>query len=522
MKRSGLIVMVIFLLLAIASLVMYFNRKNATIHPDEVIEKVTSSFKKDLKVFLNTVNQTSTKIKQSRDAIDVDSVSKEDLNRYFSALIKSEKNLAGAILFGKNNNYVIIVDQNSFIVTYNSLGDSLINWERYDFNLKKTGGWIEAYNEFMDDKNFGSIKAHELVEHDFIWRSSQSAIPERRHMLFSVFRIHEKGGNIAALVYRTTDLGNRFTKVLQFSNPLVSVITTEGGIVTPMRTTDTTEIAFYEGLSTTVHQLVNTWDESGSGQQMSYTFDEKKQEYWCRIDTLTPVTGVDGFAVTISKKDLVELSKKVEQAYLYAVIMFLLIALFTYLTSSGKFSWAPKRANTDATLIPREQVKSLIEKGETEHVEFKSSLRWDFREEKPNKILEDVILKSIAAFSNAKGGILFIGVTDDLEIIGLEHDFKTLKKQDVDYFELHLRKLINNQYGIRYSNKHLVMQFHEFDGKTICVINITSSENPLYLKTKNKQGHEVEKFYVRSGNASQEITSLKEINEYISANFHKG
>ena len=71
MKRSGLIVMVIFLLLAIASLVMYFNRINATIHPNEVIEKVTTSFKKDLKVFLNTVNRTSTKIKQSRDAIHI-------------------------------------------------------------------------------------------------------------------------------------------------------------------------------------------------------------------------------------------------------------------------------------------------------------------------------------------------------------------------------------------------------------------------------------------------------------------
>ena len=137
-----------------------------------------------------------------------------------------------------------------------------------------------------------------------------------------------------------------------------------------------------------------------------------------------------------------------------------------------------------------------------------------------NKALEDVILKSIAAFSNAKGGKLFIGVSDDMQILGLQPDFDTLKKQNVDYFELHLRKLINNQFGVRFSNNYLHMQFPVIDNKTICVIQVLASEDPLYLKVKNNQGHMVEKFYVRSGNASQEITSLQEINEYVNDRFN--
>jgi hypothetical protein len=39
------------------------------------------------------------------------------------------------------------------------------------------------------------------------------------------------------------------------------------------------------------------------------------------------------------------------------------------------------------------------------------------------------------------------------------------------------------------------------------------------VKVKNNQGKMVEKFYVRSGNSSQEITSLQEINEYINDRF---
>ena len=102
-------------------------------------------------------------------------------------------------------------------------------------------------------------------------------------------------------------------------------------------------------------------------------------------------------------------------------------------------------AENNISSLTGDELLKLIKKGETEFVEFKSSLRWDYREEKVNKALEDVILKSISAFSNAKGGTLFIGVNDNMEVIGMEPDFKTLKKQDADYFELHIRKLIENQ-----------------------------------------------------------------------------
>jgi len=161
----------------------------------------------------------------------------------------------------------------------------------------------------------------------------------------------------------------------------------------------------------------------------------------------------------------------------------------------------------------------MIKGGETEYVEFKSSLRWDYRESKSNKILEEVIMKSICAFANAKGGNLFIGVNDELEIIGLDNDFNSLKKNDADYFELHLRKLIVNQYGIAFSNDNLKISFPKINDKIICIIQIKASKNPIFLKTRNKQGNEIEKFYVRSGNASQQLSSLTDINEYVKIRF---
>jgi hypothetical protein len=46
---------------------------------------------------------------------------------------------------------------------------------------------------------------------------------------------------------------------------------------------------------------------------------------------------------------------------------------------------------------------------ESSELEFKSSLRWDYKENKLNTGLEKVIMKTIAAFNNGDGGVLLIG-----------------------------------------------------------------------------------------------------------------
>ena len=55
-------------------------------------------------------------------------------------------------------------------------------------------------------------------------------------------------------------------------------------------------------------------------------------------------------------------------------------------------------------------------------------------------------MKSIAAFSNGEGGTLLIGVNDEGEILGLEHDYSSLNGTK-DEFGLHLRSLENKSFG---------------------------------------------------------------------------
>lgn len=162
-----------------------------------------------------------------------------------------------------------------------------------------------------------------------------------------------------------------------------------------------------------------------------------------------------------------------------------------------------------------------IAEGEHDALEFKSSLRWDIEKRIVNKNLEAVVLKSIAAFSNGSGdgGKLIIGVDDAQNVLGLEGDYSTLKDGGGrDTFELHMRNLVIKQWGVEFST-NIKISFEEVSGEDICVIDVKRGRVPLYLTTNDKNGTQVEKFYVRSGNSSQPITRLSEINEYIQYRF---
>jgi predicted HTH transcriptional regulator len=160
----------------------------------------------------------------------------------------------------------------------------------------------------------------------------------------------------------------------------------------------------------------------------------------------------------------------------------------------------------------------MIEEGESDELEFKSSLRWDFRQQAINKKLEEVILKSVSAFANSQGGTLLIGVDDSGKILGLEHDYSSLDGGDQDKFELHLRNLFKQAFGVSFMTNRLTVKFPSLDGHEICQIEIAAASQPLILKVADKSGQLVEHIYVRSGNSSQELP-LSEAHNYLKERF---
>ncbi len=156
----------------------------------------------------------------------------------------------------------------------------------------------------------------------------------------------------------------------------------------------------------------------------------------------------------------------------------------------------------------------IIKEGESNELEFKSSLRWSYKTGNVDKKLEGVISKTVAAFGNSEGGILVIGVNDDGEALGLDRDYGSLNGNK-DEFEIHLRNVLNEAFGKSFIASNVKMTFHEINEFEVCKIEIQKSKKPLYLSLTDDRGQKQEKFYVRSGNTSQELLT-SEINDYIS------
>lgn len=156
--------------------------------------------------------------------------------------------------------------------------------------------------------------------------------------------------------------------------------------------------------------------------------------------------------------------------------------------------------------------KSIIDKGENDKTEFKSSMRWDYRQEKSNKMLEKVIAKTISAFLNSQGGRLFIGVDDDGNILGLDKDYGCMSKSNSDGFLLSLTNLVNNYLGKSF-HRFLNIMIVLIDGKEVCVIHIEASDKPVFL---GKQDNE--EFFIRASASSQPL-GVRETYNYIKSHW---
>ena len=163
-------------------------------------------------------------------------------------------------------------------------------------------------------------------------------------------------------------------------------------------------------------------------------------------------------------------------------------------------------------------VEELIAEGENFGVELKATLRWDLRLQKVNKELEAVILKTIAAFSNREGGILFIGVADKKDIEGLDSDYATLKDGSKDGFEMHLLNLVTKAYGTDTAASGIKVTFPVVDDNEICMVEISAGKKPLYTQVVDKNGVKSNKLYMRRGNSSHALP-LVEVADYVASRF---
>ena len=184
------------------------------------------------------------------------------------------------------------------------------------------------------------------------------------------------------------------------------------------------------------------------------------------------------------------------------------------ITDDPDFGQALKNLLFDDYIRRHRRVEELLKLQESKTLEFKSSLRWNLKEDrKDDKHVTHAALKTIAAFLNTEGGDLLIGVADDRTVLGIEHD----RLDDDDKFMRHLAQVVRNGLGDR-AGTCIDPKTQIVEGKTVCLVSCQRSPEPVYLRWKGLEKTPEGDFYVRSGPGTVRLR-MRDMAEYVTTRF---
>lgn len=123
----------------------------------------------------------------------------------------------------------------------------------------------------------------------------------------------------------------------------------------------------------------------------------------------------------------------------------------------------------------------MVRRGETDVVEFKPFVRLDDMK-KANELV-----KAVISFANTRGGTIFIGVTDDAEIVGIEphipHDERKASKFEKEYFS-RLRELLKQKLN---RVPQIDMRTERLGDKSVLIIQIAEGTNKPYYNIHTRE-----------------------------------
>lgn len=249
-------------------------------------------------------------------------------------------------------------------------------------------------------------------------------------------------------------------------------------------------------------KVLNVWSDTAGFQ--SNSFDWSGDKYWVGLQPLH-ITQRSIWLATFTRED--NFFAVLGSNFASVAVMSVLIVMLGILVAF----WLVRRAKpqVEAPEIDMSDfetsVKYWVSQGEGNQVEFKSTVRMNLHSNNPGKEIELAWLKGVVAFLNTDGGLLFLGVDDEGEFLGLNAD----RFPNDDKCMLHVKNLIKDHIGPSYF-QFIDFGIREIEGSNLVYIQVKPATIAAYLKPK--VGEEI--FYIRSGPASEKLPVSKVL-EYL-------
>lgn len=144
----------------------------------------------------------------------------------------------------------------------------------------------------------------------------------------------------------------------------------------------------------------------------------------------------------------------------------------------------------------------LMAGGEGRNVEFKSTARLNLATNQRDAAIELSVVKTIAGFLNAHGGVLLIGVTDEGVARGLQDDYLAVGMKGSDGYANFLTNLLGHRIGPA-AAANVRIAFELVGGHEVCRLDVNASTEPVFVV--NDQGDA--DLYVRLNNSTRSLNT---------------
>ena len=157
--------------------------------------------------------------------------------------------------------------------------------------------------------------------------------------------------------------------------------------------------------------------------------------------------------------------------------------------------------------------EQLLIRDESRVVECKQTARWNVRDQRKDRTMEQVVVKTVAGMLNDRGGTLLIGVTDNGEPVGLDDDYAQVSPPNADAYVNWLDTLFEHNLGHAGAHR-LTIRIDQVDERDVCRIDVPASSRPIWVKAKGIS----DVLYQRRNNSTRPVPPT-EIAQFITERF---
>lgn len=249
------------------------------------------------------------------------------------------------------------------------------------------------------------------------------------------------------------------------------------------------------------HQIIGrallAWGEKGQPYRQPLEFNVNGTTWWCAMYSAIDQSDPGELGMIVPASDLSARLKTVSGRVMWLIAAILALATLAVVVQAISLSRKWRRFSRRRLIAPKteRELQLMVNEGESDQVEFKSTMRWNLKADKPGKEIEKAWLKSVVAYLNTSGGFLIIGVADDGTVLGLEQD----KFKNEDKFLLHFDNLIKQHIGLEYAG-FIRGEIRSLGEQNVFLVACDRCPDGVHLKLGDN-----EDFYIRMGPSTRSL-----------------